>query len=906
MVLIALIAPPCGGKTTLAEQMRLTQDLEVITTSVALKQDPEALEYMRKGQLVPPEISHRTLAALIEGKNCFVLDGFPREGANVEYLETRCPMDLYVIINELDETCRQRNAASKDRAKRMDAGVFDQRLVVYRRNLAKLCAALPADRTVTVSSCNAIGIINDILSPLPPPPPLTGEITVGIQSGRSCDDAQMYFTEKKWSDIITRREVAVKPRSGAQLLKEGVIDVLVAPNDCLAYLDNADGLEPVYQFTLQTPNNPISGCKSSRLALVVPNSTEMIPDETELRIVSDYPGADRFFPRAKKITTVAGSAESLLQSMPDKFNAAIVVVETGRSLEHTKNRVGIHLFYLEMNVWVNVWTETGLALFKKFTNRLHTLTRLRCKAPGFITTMLADDSIDFDVDCLTDEDFDKLPLVIKGKSKEVRYLRHGLVVIKLVESVYSFTHNRAAIIEGTARSRLTSSRKLVDVLNHAGVNHAYLQVGQGYILSKMVVPHPSEYAKYDLPLFYPFDLTPEQFDRLPRAPPVEIIIKRFHSGTSKHRYVGMPGMRVRRGKLTANHVIQPEDAYPETLVRFDWRNPLTRIDEDGQVIRVQDEILPEPMADWLIDVKKARRTALRASAAISEALAKVDIVYMDLCLFIDESGTLMYGELGPDCGRFRHYELGSLDKDVWRSGGSSSQVVLKWNLLGQHLAKIVVPVAPVPVWTQKPLRVLLGTTNPFKVAEFAAMFQDMHVDLATTSKDITEPFDTLQANADAKLQGYCSCSELEYDLIIVEDSGIFVDALQGAPGVHSARYSGAEGDRSVRDPANNAKLLKSLEGTKNRAAHMRIVIAATVPARHVHSRTKTVHFEGSVSGQVATAPRGDHGFGYDSIFEVDGVTFAELDAVRKNLRSHRTEAISKLRRFIVERVTCGV
>ena len=101
--------------------------------------------------------------------------------------------------------------------------------------------------------------------------------------------------------------------------------------------------------------------------------------------------------------------------------------------------------------------------------------------------------------------------------------------------------------------------------------------------------------------------------------------------------------------------------------------------------RTADMALPPQLADLFIDVKQAQRTAFLTAMALEEFLASKQIVFYDLCMFIDESGTLVYGEISPDCGRFRHLDLGSLDKDVWRTGGSSQDVINKWMLLVQLL-----------------------------------------------------------------------------------------------------------------------------------------------------------------------------------------------------------------------------
>jgi phosphoribosylaminoimidazole-succinocarboxamide synthase len=157
-----------------------------------------------------------------------------------------------------------------------------------------------------------------------------------------------------------------------------------------------------------------------------------------------------------------------------------------------------------------------------------------------------------------------------------------------------------------------------------------------------------------------------------------VIVKRYHGGTSKHRYRGMHGIRVRPSHPFYGDVQLVDDgAYPEPIVRFDWRNPLR--DASGE--RVPDEILPEDLANLFIDVKAARRTALRVYAALEEFLGERDIVCNDLCLFLSADGNTVFGEISQDCGRFRHFDLGSLDKDVWRAGGSSADVLAKWETL---------------------------------------------------------------------------------------------------------------------------------------------------------------------------------------------------------------------------------
>ncbi|MBI5153489.1 MAG: hypothetical protein HZA36_03470 [Parcubacteria group bacterium] len=281
-----------------------------------------------------------------------------------------------------------------------------------------------------------------------------------------------------------------------------------------------------------------------------------------------------------------------------------------------------------------------------------------------------------DINTLTEQEFNELPLVIEGESKEVRYAGEGLVVIRFKPTIYSYTANRCGVVPGSDVLRLRATRVFLEVLRNAGIKHAYQEVNDRWVLAELLLPHEVECKKYGVPPFVVLDLTPfvvaHGFDV---APPIEIIVKRYHGGTSKHRYRGMDGSRVRSAHpLFRGLRIYNEGAYPLPIVRFDWRNPFQ--DEKGN--RVQDEILPEDMASWYINVEKARETAKKVYAALDIFLGEHDIVCNDLCLFIGSGGELVYGEVSQDCGRFRHFDLGSLDKDVWRMGGSSEQVLEKW------------------------------------------------------------------------------------------------------------------------------------------------------------------------------------------------------------------------------------
>jgi XTP/dITP diphosphohydrolase len=189
---------------------------------------------------------------------------------------------------------------------------------------------------------------------------------------------------------------------------------------------------------------------------------------------------------------------------------------------------------------------------------------------------------------------------------------------------------------------------------------------------------------------------------------------------------------------------------------------------------------------------------------------------------------------------------------------------------------------------------LIATTNQHKFTEFNALLDDLPFKLVSLSDvgisdDVEETGDTFKANAQIKAEAYSLRSGL---LTLADDSGLEIAALNGAPGVYSARYGGVTG------PAQLALVLKQLEGLPfhERMARFVCVIA-------IAEAGKAIHFvEGTVPGAIETAPKGTNGFGYDPIFYLldRGVTMAELPAEEKNRISHRAQAVKKARAVLLE------
>jgi len=188
-------------------------------------------------------------------------------------------------------------------------------------------------------------------------------------------------------------------------------------------------------------------------------------------------------------------------------------------------------------------------------------------------------------------------------------------------------------------------------------------------------------------------------------------------------------------------------------------------------------------------------------------------------------------------------------------------------------------------------RIVLASNNPGKLREIAALLAPLAIEVIRQSQlgiaEAKEPHESFLQNALAKARHASRASGLP---ALADDSGLFVDALQGAPGVHSAYYAGRGGSREERDARNNEKLLASVgnERSAHYACVMALVQSADDPAPLVA--------EGAWHGEIARAPRGENGFGYDPLFLLPerGLTAAELPADEKNRISHRGMALARL------------
>ena len=192
------------------------------------------------------------------------------------------------------------------------------------------------------------------------------------------------------------------------------------------------------------------------------------------------------------------------------------------------------------------------------------------------------------------------------------------------------------------------------------------------------------------------------------------------------------------------------------------------------------------------------------------------------------------------------------------------------------------------------LRVVCASANPHKVAEIFDIIRDIAaVDLLPRPSelaDVVEDADTLAGNARLKASAVCTATGMP---ALADDTGLEVDALDGRPGVITARFAGV----GATDEQNRKKLLQELMGVANRAARFRTVALLRMP------NGQEIVAEGVCEGSISDTERGERGFGYDSVFipaASNGRTFAEMSKVEKHAISHRGNAFRLLASRLAE------
>lgn len=187
--------------------------------------------------------------------------------------------------------------------------------------------------------------------------------------------------------------------------------------------------------------------------------------------------------------------------------------------------------------------------------------------------------------------------------------------------------------------------------------------------------------------------------------------------------------------------------------------------------------------------------------------------------------------------------------------------------------------------------IIIASNNPGKIHEFERLFKDFNENFLSLKDfpdlpEVEETGTTFEENARLKAE---TIAALTGKITISDDSGLMVDALEGHPGVYSARFAGVEKD----DEANLEKVLDLMKGVPEpqRTAQFITVLAVAAPGK------TTRYFHGTCSGRITSKKRGREGFGYDPIFFVEDLdkTFAEMTREEKNVISHRGKAMKKLK-----------
>jgi phosphoribosylaminoimidazole-succinocarboxamide synthase len=267
--------------------------------------------------------------------------------------------------------------------------------------------------------------------------------------------------------------------------------------------------------------------------------------------------------------------------------------------------------------------------------------------------------------------WDTLEVRNRGESKDIRIIDDSYVMVRLIPSLYSYTHNRSAMIDGTDTARLRSFERLTDVLQRGGVRMAAVAFGDDYYVTQRLLRNGIDYV-----------------------PPIEVIVKARHVGTPKHSLY-----RIADHQTLGNKHFQPDKPHMP-YVRFDYTNP----QQDTEGKRLRDECIPSQLAAHFIDVAAAEHTALSAFSCLYANLSMSGIRLDDVCFKIDHTGRTIFGEVSPDCMRavwvgdeLDFFGLKGLDasKDTFRAGSSEDEVKSRYDRFVALLdSPIRAPVSP--------------------------------------------------------------------------------------------------------------------------------------------------------------------------------------------------------------------
>lgn len=198
------------------------------------------------------------------------------------------------------------------------------------------------------------------------------------------------------------------------------------------------------------------------------------------------------------------------------------------------------------------------------------------------------------------------------------------------------------------------------------------------------------------------------------------------------------------------------------------------------------------------------------------------------------------------------------------------------------------------------IKILVSTNNKNKIKEIKDILSELPVEIYSKKDvnleefDVVEDGETLAENSMIKVKEIRKYKEFDDYIIIADDSGLFVDNLNGAPGIYSARYAGEDGN----DKLNNEKLLREMKDIEDRSASFKACIAA------IDENNNEYFAYGECKGHILREEQGDNGFGYDPLFMPIGYnkSFAELDGIEKNKISHRRKALEELKIILINKL----
>lgn len=186
-------------------------------------------------------------------------------------------------------------------------------------------------------------------------------------------------------------------------------------------------------------------------------------------------------------------------------------------------------------------------------------------------------------------------------------------------------------------------------------------------------------------------------------------------------------------------------------------------------------------------------------------------------------------------------------------------------------------------------RIIVATTNEGKIREIKELFKPLNIEVLMMNEVLDKPLDIEENGKDFKENALIKAKALKpyvKDLILADDSGLVIDALNGKPGIESARFMGHDTSYSIK----NKKILEMMEGKMNRSARFVCAMALIIPQK------EPIIVEETFEGEIATKIEGENGFGYDPIFYYPPLhkTSAMMTLEEKNQYSHRAKALLKV------------